>query len=379
MARQVLVIIETLGRDGGAERFLADIIPRLRESGIACDVVALWSPYDLADQIEAGGTRVLKVDAWHRWFLPHSLLKILRLTRGQRYDVIWSHLYFGNLHGALLRVLWPGTRLVTILHSTGYGLCPPKGVWQRFRMRVEQFWGRFLFDRIVAMSEATADDYGNNLGWEDIRLIPHGIPLEDMPPPPTPAERRELRAGMGLLDGDFCFISIARLERQKGLPVLIAAFDRLAAEGLRPSCLIVGAGGLERALLEQIKDTGLARQVKLVAPMPHERLMRLLQSCEAFVLPSLYEPQGIAAGEAMGLGLPCILSDVEGLRLWSGEEQEALMVEPGDSGALAAALRRVHDDPALRDRLSSAGPNRIRNCFTVSENVARWAEILTGQ
>lgn len=377
MAREVLVVIETLGRDGGAERFLADIIPRLREYGIACDVVALGPPYDLADEMEAGGTRVLKVDAWHRWFLPQSLLKILRLTRGKRYGVIWSHLFFGNLHGALLRVLWPGTRLVTILHSTGYGLRPPNGAWQRFRMRLEQFCGRFLFDRIVAMSEATADDYRRNLGWKDIRLIPHGVPLEDMPPRPTSAERRELRAGMGLSDGDFCFISIARLDPQKGLPVLIAAFEKLAGDGLRPSCLIVGAGGLERALLKQIGDAGLADQVKLVAPLPHDKLMRLLQACDAFVLPSLYEPQGIAAGEAMGLGLPCILSDVEGLRIWSGTEREALLVEPGDSVALSVALRRVHDDPALRRRLSAAGPERIRSSFTVAENAARWAETLS--
>lgn len=377
MAREVLVVIETLGRDGGAERFLADIIPRLRQFGIACEVIALGPPYDLADEMEAGGTRVLRVGAWHRWFLPQSLLQILRLTRGKRYDVVWSHLYFGNLHGALLRVLWPATRLVTILHSTGYGLRPPRSVWQRFRMRLEQFCGRFLFDRIVAMSEATADDYRKHLGWKDIRLIPHAIPLEDMPPRPTPGERRELRAGMGLSDGDFCFISIARLDPQKGLPVLIAAFAKLAGESLRPSCLIVGAGGLERALLKQIEDAGLTRQVRLIAPMPHDKLMRLLQSCEAFVLPSLYEPQGIAAGEAMGLGLPCILSDVEGLRIWSGTEREALLVEPGDSGALAAALRRVHDDPALRRRLSAAGPARIRRSFGAAENAARWAETIS--
>lgn len=377
MTREVLVVIETLGRDGGAERFLADIIPRLREFGIACDVVALGPPYDLAEEMEAVGTRVLRVDAWHRWFLPHSLLKILRLTRGKRYDVVWSHLYFGNLHGALLRVLWPGTRLVTILHSTGYGLRPPTGVWQRIRMRLEQLCGRFLFDRIVAMSEATADDYSKNLGWKDILLIPHGIPIEDMPPTPTPAERRELRARMGLSDGDFCFISIARLDPQKGLPVLIAAFAKLAGEGLRPSCLIVGAGGLKRALLDQIEDAGLARQVKLVAPIPHDDLMRLLQACDAFVLPSLYEPQGIAGGEAMALGLPCILSDVEGLRMWSGDQREALLVEPGDPDALAAALQRVHDDQALRSRLSAAGPDRIRSCFNAAENAARWAETLS--
>lgn len=376
MTLEVLVVIETLGRDGGAERFLADIIPRLKEFGIACDVVALSPPYDLADEIETGGTRVLRIDAWHRWFLPQSLLKILRLTRGKRYGIIWSHLYFGNLHGALLRMLWPNTRLVTILHSTGYGLRPPHGAWQRFRMHLEQLCGRFLFDCIVAMSEATADDYRKNLGWKDIRLIPHAIPLEDMPPPPTPAERRELRAGMGISNGDFCFISIARLDPQKGLSVLIAAFEKLAAEGVRPSCLIVGAGGLKRVLLEQIEKAGLTRQVKIVAPIPHDKLMRLLQSCDAFVLPSLYEPQGIAAGEAMGLGLPCILSDVEGLKIWSGPEREAVLVDPGDSGALATALRQVHDDPSLRSRLSAAGPARIRKTFAYAENVARWAEIL---
>lgn len=370
------MLIETLGRDGGAERFLADILPRLRQFGFTFDVIVLNGPYDLEPELNEGGVRTFRVDTWHRWFLPQPLWKIFRITRGMHYDVVWSHLYFANLHGAIFRMLRTGTRHVTILHSSGYGLNPPKSAWQRCRMRLEQMWGLYLVDTIVSMSNATAEDYSENLGWKDIRILPHAVPLEDMPPRPDGTARRQLRVAAGLAEDDFCFISIARLAPQKGLSVLIAAFEILAKEGLRPACLIVGAGGLESSLRDQIRLAGLSHSVRIIPPMPHKDLMRLLQVCDAFVLSSIYEPQGIAAGEAMGLGVPCILSDVEGLRIWNGEDDAALMVRPGDSTALAAALKRLIFEPRLRSRLSHTGALRIRKKFSPETNATQWAELL---
>lgn len=102
----------------------------------------------------------------------------------------------------------------------------------------------------------------------------------------------------------------------------------------------------------------------------------MMQACDAVVLPSRREPFGIAAAESMALGIPTIVSAVDGLLDLAGDGDAALLVPPDDARALADALWRLHGDPGLRDRLSAAGSRRVRERFSASAAGGAWAKLL---
>ena len=97
-------------------------------------------------------------------------------------------------------------------------------------------------------------------------------------------------------------------------------------------------------------------------PGPHHPVEEALSALDVFAFPSRWEPFGLAALEAMSLGLPVVASRVGGLPEFITDEREGLLVPPGDPVALAAALRRLAGDEPLRLRLGQAGAARALGC-----------------
>jgi glycosyltransferase involved in cell wall biosynthesis len=97
----------------------------------------------------------------------------------------------------------------------------------------------------------------------------------------------------------------------------------------------------------------------LLGPVPDDDLIPLYAGATAFALVSLYEGFGLTALEAMASGVPCVVSDVEGLAEAVGDS--ALLVDPRDEGAIEAGLLRVLNDDGLRASLRAKGLERARS------------------
>jgi glycosyltransferase involved in cell wall biosynthesis len=175
-------------------------------------------------------------------------------------------------------------------------------------------------------------------------------------------------------------LAVGRLVEKKGFHILVEAVRLLRAEGRDVACRIVGAGE-EANLAAQIAAAGLGRAVELAGPRPQCEVVRLMREAAVLACPCVVGRDGNRDGlptvliEAMALGTPCVATDVTGIPELVRDGEPGLCVPEGDPEALAAALARVLESPALRHRLSRAGRTRIEEDFDLAANAAELHEV----
>ncbi len=324
-----LSLLEALARRGGA-RYLG---------------IAHRRPAE-AERLERAGVALETQPAplglvWQQFALPR------RLEAGDL-DLFWSPLIT-----LPLRLPVPG--VVTVHDLTP--LLLPETHRLKVLLTVLPFLGPSLerARRVVADSRATADDLKFHFPGCASRLsvVYPGVDPEFRPAAPDEIEavRRELDCPRGYL------LFTGSLEPRKNLHHLLDAFEALAARrpGAPPLLLAGPPGWRNRRLLSRIERLG-KEGVRHLGRLPRERLIQVVQGATLFVYPSLYEGFGLPPAEAMACGVPTIASDRSSLPEVVGDA--GLLVPPDDPGALAAAIARLLDDPALAHDLAHRGRER---------------------
>jgi phosphatidylinositol alpha-mannosyltransferase len=147
-------------------------------------------------------------------------------------------------------------------------------------------------------------------------------------------------------------------EPRKGMEVLIAALARLAPERAGLRLVVVGRGEAEE-FRNSLPD-GLADRVDLLGIVSDEDKARMLHSIDVYCAPNTGgESFGVILLEAMAAGTPVVASDLEPFRRVLGAGQAGRLFPTGDGAGLAAALREVLDDAALREQLTAAGREAV--------------------
>jgi teichuronic acid biosynthesis glycosyltransferase TuaC len=158
--------------------------------------------------------------------------------------------------------------------------------------------------------------------------------------------------------------TVAHLVERKRHAVVLRALAQLAP-ALVPDYLVIGDGPCRPALERLARELGLAERVRFLGQLPHERALAELPSCDAFVMPGVEEPFGVAFVEAMAAGLPAIGSRGEG-----GPEDIAaagdgmLLVPPDDVETLAHTLEPLLVDRSAAARLGAAARTTVEAHFT---------------
>ena len=141
-------------------------------------------------------------------------------------------------------------------------------------------------------------------------------------------------------------------------------------------CTFLGDGELETELRALAAKHGLSDQVTF--PGFCEDVFAVLLAADVFVLPSLHESSPNALIEAMGVGLPCIASDVGGIADLVEDGENGIRVPPGDSEALAAALHRVLVAPDFATELGRNARATIQQKFDSAESMRKLEGIYSG-
>jgi vancomycin resistance protein YoaR len=188
-----------------------------------------------------------------------------------------------------------------------------------------------------------------------IMVIPNGVSDQEFDM--TPGVER-----------DTPFVSVGRLDEQKGYTYLLEAAAVLMKSEPGFRLRIVGDGPLRQSLEEQAASLGLGETVRFEGQSTEVR--RHLQRAHVFVLSSLWEGLPYTIIEAMASGLPVITTDVGGCRELVIHEETGLVVPPADPIALAEAMRVLWSDAGMRKRMGAAGRSFASRAFRLEQTVA---------
>jgi glycosyltransferase involved in cell wall biosynthesis len=209
--------------------------------------------------------------------------------------------------------------------------------------------------RLIAVSNSARNELARHFSRADAITIPEGVDALQFRPA-TPRALAATRQWYGL---DRYILCVGTLQARKNHLRLITAFGALQSE--IPHTLVIAGGDGSGA--EDVRDLLASRpelRVKLIGYVDDAALPALYSGAEAFVLPSLWEGFGLPILEAMACGVPVITSNRSALAEVAGDA--ALLVDPEDENAIAAALRDLlGESPAtamLRERLIAAGFGR---------------------
>ena len=199
------------------------------------------------------------------------------------------------------------------------------------------------------------------------RLLAAGYPPERVRMIPNAVDLGRFRGDRAPGNGAVRVAYVGRLRRVKGVTVLVDAWRALGAGG-RARLVIAGEGSLRPELEAQLARLSLRDEVDLageIADVP-----ALLRRTDVYVQPSFQEGLPNAVLEAMAAGLPIVATRVSGNEDLVADGENGLLVAPGDPAALAAALRRLVDDPDLARRMGERSRARAE-AFGIPEVTAR--------
>jgi glycogen(starch) synthase len=265
--------------------------------------------------------------------------------------------------------------LVTTIHATEYGRHQGwvKDHPQAYIHGVER-WITKRSQRVIAcsayMQEQIADIFAVAPGR--ITVIPNGIDPADLPQPGA-AELARLRAEFAAPEERLVLL-IGRLVYEKGFQLALEAMPRLIEAVLGTRFLVAGSGTHEEELRKQAKELGLMKHGTFLGWIGDDVLRSLYGIADLTVVPSIYEPFGLVALEAMASGCPVIVADTGGLREVVPHELAGLRFRPRDPAALAEVAIRVLSDPDLEARLVAEAHEHVRR-FDWTDIAAQTAEV----
>ncbi len=287
---------------------------------------------------------------------------------GMRFDVVHAHDWLTAYAArAVKRAL--DLPLISTIHATEWGRNGGLFDDQQRHISDVEWWLAFESWRVICCSRAMHDELQRifQVPSDKIRVIPNGI---DAPADIDTVESLPKRA-----DERRRIFFIGRLVYEKGVDVLLQAFQRVQSAYPSAELVIAGRGPEERSLQQLAQHLGVSANVRFLGHISDEERNRFYRTAHAAVVPSRYEPFGIVALEAMAYGAPVIVARTGGLAEVVDDQSTGLHFAPGDVDALAGQLRRVLGDLDFGRSLARRAREAIRSRYDWRRIAATTAEV----
>ena len=308
-----------------------------------------------------------------------KLLNELIKKEGMKYDLVVAHDWLSVMGGVTVKKE-SGMPLAFHVHSTEKGRTLGNGssVVSNIELR-----GAKMADMIITVSYAMKDEL-IQLGFprDKIRVSYNGVDPKKYNPASVSAEQvRKTREYYGLKDDDLMILFLGRLVGVKGVDKLIMAMPHILPKFPKARLVIVGVGDLQEYLTNLVRTMRLDDYVRFRFDFisEEERILHYA-ACDVAAFPSLYEPFGIVALEAMSMECPVVVgaAGVSGMReivVCCSEEQCGYHIDPNNPSDIAWGIMSALESPERRKWLGKNGRKRVLNEFTWSKIAEKTANL----
>ena len=362
------------GREtGGMNVYVRAVSAALARAGLRVDVFTRRTdPFSPEVETVTGGVRLIHVPAGPAervekeemdGFADEFASGVLAFaaSEGARYDVVHSHYWLSAAAGRRLARAWDAPH-VAMFHTladvkldVGYSEYEPAARVEAERTLVHDV------DRVVVATEHEMHLLGELYGvpGRRVAVIPPGVDRERF----RPRDRAAARSELGLTAGARILLAAGRIERPKGLDLLIEALGEMTArDGVQ--LLIIGGDERSRAEVARLtrvaEGAGVSDLVRFVGSVTHEQIGTYYNAADVVVMPSRYESFGLVAAEAMASGVPVVASRVGGLASTVADGRTGYLIPWRDPDLFAEKLDLLLDDEALRERLGASAAEAMR-------------------
>lgn len=355
---------------GGLGRHVAALARTLAAQGHDVHVVTRGQPGDVQDEV-VEGVHVVRVDEappvirleddlvpWVLAFNNRLTPAAARIIAQYDVDVIHAHDWLVAYAAASLKDAFH-LPVVATIHATEYGRHQGwlPGPMNKYIHQVE-WWLTFEARRVITCSNYMRDQVTRifQLPPDKADVVPNAVARRDfaVDPDEVAAFRRRVTP-----DGERLVIFAGRLEYEKGVQTVLHALIRLYEIVGPVRFLIAGVGTYSQALRDMVVELGVEEHVHFTGFLEDHDLRLHYAAADVAVAPSIYEPFGLVAVEAMACGTPVVVGDTGGLREIVADGH-GLSFEPQDPEALTEKLIEVLTDDVLAEELVEKGLARVQ-------------------
>ncbi|MEM2912253.1 MAG: glycosyltransferase family 4 protein [Candidatus Bathyarchaeia archaeon] len=304
----------------------------------------------------------------YNYLSASKIINELVREEGFRYDVVIAHDWLSAIAGITVKKEL-GVPLVFHVHSTEKGRTLGNG--SEVICNIECRAGQ-MADLVITVSNAMKEELiGLGFPKDKIQVIYNGVDPQKYNPENVSKEKvREVRQMYGLKENDNMILFIGRLVYIKGVDKLVMAMPHILQKIPNAKLVIVGLGEMREHLENLVQNLKLQDSVKFRFDfLPEEERIIHYAASDVAVFPSLYEPFGIVALEAMSMEKPVVVgaSGVSGMReivVPSGQDQCGFHINPNEPKDIAWGIINAIQDPKRKEQLGKNGRKRVLQEFT---------------
>jgi glycogen(starch) synthase len=289
-----------------------------------------------------------------------SLIRIL----GRQVDIIHAHDWVVANAAIGLKHIFR-IPLATTIHSTEVGR--RNGLHSDYERMIHQTENWLVHEswRVICCSHYMSDQVKLAYGFSPnmITVIPNGV---DTSTYEKQFDRAEFRRRFAIPE-EKIVLFVGRLVYEKGVQILINAMPKILSR-VNTKFIIVGDGGMKEPLIHQVASMGLSHKALFTGFIDEDSLQKLYIVADACVVPSLYEPFGITALEAMAAKTPLVASNTGGLSEIVEHDRTGCKVFGGNPDSVAWGVTRVLLDSGYADWIKN-------NAYRKASEVYDWAKI----
>jgi glycosyltransferase involved in cell wall biosynthesis len=296
---------------------------------------------------------------------PRGLVRLIRLVRAWRPDVLHSHMVHANLMARALRLVTPVPALVSTIHNIYEG----GPLWMAaYRLT------NGLVDHMTIISEAAADRFIREriVPRRLLRVVSNGVDPEPYRQVPS-GVRDGLRQALGL-GQQFVWLAVGRFEIAKDYPNMLRAFATVRERHPEAVLLLVGRGSLQAETEALARELQLGEGVRFLGV--RDDVPALVSAADGYVMSSAWEGMPMVLLEAAAGGLPIATTRVGGNHEAVLDGESGFLAPPRDHHALASAMLRLMGlTETERRRMGERGREHVRMHHGLTRVVERWEEL----